>query len=242
MAASRHLCAEPAPQATAARNASVPTVAMRRVWGRRHRGLARRPPSSAPACPTSVGSAGEVSDGSPRRKEIATDLQGGDASTAGGASRRASPDRTNAAKGSPAPTASADRERRPGVAERRRPCGRAELELKQPARGGSSNPSTANRAQKEKGPLRLQRPFSNNGPGDALLSRAVSHAVPSALRGLTAVFGMGTGVALSLWSPGTGQKMKPNSQGCRLQNQSRRSSELHRRDSRMCLLLSLTTD
>ncbi len=41
-----------------------------------------------------------------------------------------------------------------------------------------------------------------NDPGNVLLSHAVPHAVPSALRGLTAVFGMGTGVALSLWSPG----------------------------------------
>ena len=43
---------------------------------------------------------------------------------------------------------------------------------------------------------------SNIDPGNVLLSHAVSHAVPSAQRGLTAVFGMGTGVALSLWSPG----------------------------------------
>ncbi len=33
--------------------------------------------------------------------------------------------------------------------------------------------------------------------GDGLLSHPLSRAVPSALRGLTAVFGMGTGVALS---------------------------------------------
>ena len=33
--------------------------------------------------------------------------------------------------------------------------------------------------------------------GDGLLSHEVSLAVPSALTGLTAVFGMGTGVALS---------------------------------------------
>ena len=32
-------------------------------------------------------------------------------------------------------------------------------------------------------------------PGDDLLSHAVTHAVPSALEGLTSVFGMGTGVA-----------------------------------------------
>ncbi len=33
--------------------------------------------------------------------------------------------------------------------------------------------------------------------GNGLLSHPLSRAVPSALRGLTAVFGMGTGVALS---------------------------------------------
>jgi hypothetical protein len=44
--------------------------------------------------------------------------------------------------------------------------------------------------------------LSNQDPGDVLLSHTVTRAVPSALRGLTAVFGMGTGVALSLWSPG----------------------------------------
>ena len=42
-------------------------------------------------------------------------------------------------------------------------------------------------------------------PGDVLLSHAVSSAVPSGLRGLTAVFGMGTGVTPSLGSPGKGQ-------------------------------------
>jgi hypothetical protein len=33
--------------------------------------------------------------------------------------------------------------------------------------------------------------------GDVVLSHPVSRAVPSALRGLTTVFGMGTGVALA---------------------------------------------
>ena len=33
-----------------------------------------------------------------------------------------------------------------------------------------------------------------NYPGNDLLSHAVTHAVPSALEGLTSVFGMGTGV------------------------------------------------
>ena len=41
----------------------------------------------------------------------------------------------------------------------------------------------------------------DNKAGDDVLSHRVAPAVPSALRGLTAVFGMGTGVALALWSP-----------------------------------------
>jgi hypothetical protein len=40
-----------------------------------------------------------------------------------------------------------------------------------------------------------------NNPGGFLLSHAVAHAVPSAPRGLTSVFGMGTGVALSTQPP-----------------------------------------
>ena len=38
-------------------------------------------------------------------------------------------------------------------------------------------------------------------PGDVLLSHIVSHAVPSALKSLTSVFGMGTGVTSLLSSP-----------------------------------------
>ena len=45
----------------------------------------------------------------------------------------------------------------------------------------------------------LQHPSLD--PGDVLLSRAVPSQVPSALRGLTSVFGMGTGGSLSLLSP-----------------------------------------
>ena len=41
----------------------------------------------------------------------------------------------------------------------------------------------------------------NDNPGDVLLSRAVSSSVPSALGGLTAVFGMGTGVTPPASSP-----------------------------------------
>ena len=44
----------------------------------------------------------------------------------------------------------------------------------------------------------LQHPVES---GNVLLSRAVSSQVPSALRGLTSVFGMGTGGSLSLLSP-----------------------------------------
>ena len=40
-------------------------------------------------------------------------------------------------------------------------------------------------------------------PGDDLLSHTVARAVPSALRGLTAVFGMGTGGSPSLEPPET---------------------------------------
>ena len=41
-------------------------------------------------------------------------------------------------------------------------------------------------------------------PGNFLLSHTLTRAVPSGLRGLTSVFGMGTGGSLSLWSPRTG--------------------------------------
>ena len=43
---------------------------------------------------------------------------------------------------------------------------------------------------------------SENIPGSDLLSHAPTHAVPSAVAGLTSVFGMGTGVTLLLWPPG----------------------------------------
>ena len=40
-----------------------------------------------------------------------------------------------------------------------------------------------------------------SGAGGDLLSHGLAPAVPSALRGLTAEFGMGSGVAPSLWPP-----------------------------------------
>jgi hypothetical protein len=46
-----------------------------------------------------------------------------------------------------------------------------------------------------------QGPFRKILPGDDLLSHTLARAVPSARRGLTAVFGMGTGVSPSPKSP-----------------------------------------
>ena len=43
--------------------------------------------------------------------------------------------------------------------------------------------------------------FSGFNSGDVLLSHTLAHAVPSGLKGLTSVFGMGTGVTPSLQSP-----------------------------------------
>ena len=54
----------------------------------------------------------------------------------------------------------------------------------------------------KRGPRSLSVPSEINS-GDALLSQAVAHQVPSALAVLTSVFGMGTGVTLPPWSPET---------------------------------------
>ena len=48
-------------------------------------------------------------------------------------------------------------------------------------------------------------------PGDVLLSHKVALAVPSALEGLTSVFGMGTGVAPPLLPPGSSLEYLPPS-------------------------------
>ena len=50
---------------------------------------------------------------------------------------------------------------------------------------------------RKKSPLSFDSGLTNT-PGSDLLSHAVSHAVPSAVAGLTSVFGMGTGVTLLL--------------------------------------------
>ena len=51
-------------------------------------------------------------------------------------------------------------------------------------------------------PGRRGRQERRRNPGNVLLSHQASLAVPSALEGLTAVFGMGTGVAPPRRSPG----------------------------------------
>src|ERR1039457_5041787 len=53
---------------------------------------------------------------------------------------------------------------------------------------------------------KIKPPERNGGalgisPGSFLVSHTLARAVPSGLRGLTAVFGMGTGGSLSLWPP-----------------------------------------
>ncbi len=55
---------------------------------------------------------------------------------------------------------------------------------------------------KTKGLPVSREPVKIEFPGDVLLSHAVTREVPSGLKGLTAVFGMGTGVAPSLKPPG----------------------------------------
>jgi hypothetical protein len=52
--------------------------------------------------------------------------------------------------------------------------------------------------ENKKAPAVVSGGFSKRDAGDGLLSRALSGGVPSALQGLTAVFGMGTGVAPAL--------------------------------------------
>src|SRR5215208_4847319 len=58
----------------------------------------------------------------------------------------------------------------------------------------------------------LSHRASGNTPGSDLLSHTLSHAVPSAVEGLTSVFGMGTGLSLLLRPPGKAFE-KPASRG-----------------------------
>ena len=54
---------------------------------------------------------------------------------------------------------------------------------------------------KAKGPILWESGLGKDKPGDFLLSHIVAYAVPSGLRSLTTVFGMGTGGSSSLRSP-----------------------------------------
>jgi hypothetical protein len=62
---------------------------------------------------------------------------------------------------------------------------------------------------KGRGGLETKRPLSfkprglDNYPGNVLFSHTATHAVHSALKGLTSEFGMGSGVSPLPWSPGT---------------------------------------
>ena len=60
---------------------------------------------------------------------------------------------------------------------------------------------TMRHKQKSREALSASRLFMWDWGGGDLLFHAIAHAVPSALRSLTTVFGMGTGVASSLESP-----------------------------------------
>jgi hypothetical protein len=62
-------------------------------------------------------------------------------------------------------------------------------------------PSGLWRRRTEKKPGTWTVPGCGNTAGSDLLSHGVSPAVPSAVEGLTAVFGMGTGVTPLLWPP-----------------------------------------
>ena len=50
--------------------------------------------------------------------------------------------------------------------------------------------------------MQCNRVYLSKNPGDDLLSQGLASQVPSALKSLTSVFGMGTGVASSPSSPG----------------------------------------
>ncbi len=52
--------------------------------------------------------------------------------------------------------------------------------------------------KKSPDPLCSESRLVKNNPGSDLLSHAVAHVVPSAVAGLTSVFGMGTGGTLPL--------------------------------------------
>jgi hypothetical protein len=68
-------------------------------------------------------------------------------------------------------------------------------------RGPAAISSGRGRKREERTAGRPGQCVPRSKSGDVLLSQGISPQVPSALTGLTSVFGMGTGVTLSLWSP-----------------------------------------
>jgi hypothetical protein len=96
-----------------------------------------------------------------------------------------------------------------------RPPSRAGAAVRRPTPRGAPSPPVPPVPPRSQGPLavprsledghKTKRPPARSGvggrgveAGDVVLSHSVSRAVPSALRGLTTVFGMGTGVSLAL--------------------------------------------
>ena len=92
-----------------------------------------------------------------------------------------------------------------GEARRQRNCVAVRTRcVESPARG-STCPSKSRPGPKRRDPLepKLRGDLVMRNPGGDLLSQGASPQVPSARAGLTAVFGMGTGVSPPLWPPET---------------------------------------
>ena len=91
-----------------------------------------------------------------------------------------------------------------------RPAALASPGAAPPAQRKSRRKCASTASKKQQGPSREAGPSLINS-GNALLSHTLARAVPSGLRGLTSVFGMGTGVTPSLQSPKTcrGGRFRP---------------------------------
>ena len=75
------------------------------------------------------------------------------------------------------------------------PCGRLRRRWRERV---VTNPQSQIPNHQKKARRETRRAFCRDNAGSDLLSHTVSHAVPSAVAGLTSVFGMGTGVTLLL--------------------------------------------
>ena len=95
-------------------------------------------------------------------------------------------------------------------------------------RDGGRRPAPSG-PEKTKGPDLAIRALRGKNPGDDLLSRAATSTVPSALEGLTSVFGMGTGVAPPVRPPGIG---KPHTRSSRAVTSNQDWKEANPRSSR----------